>query len=86
MEGPSCLTIIIGLALGLLLAFLGLWNGLLFFDDLACTSGDEECRCIDFKKAIQPCLITVGGTFLAVWAAPNIYSAIQGGIGGNGGY
>ena len=79
MQGPSSLSVATGLLLGIVLSYVGIWKQIFFFSKTDCADSDDSCQCVDFKKAMKPAAITVGLSFLLVWAAPNIWSAMSGG-------
>jgi hypothetical protein len=85
MQGPSLLAAVLGLLLGFALSYIGMWKQAVLFSKTSCDSGAANCQNVDFRKALQPTVITTAASFLLVWAAPNIWNATQGGgyYGGN---
>ena len=86
MQGPSPFVVAIGLLLGFLLSYVGMWKRMFIFSAAHCDQNGDDCQCVDFQKAIQPTLITLVVSFVLVWAFPNVWQAMQSIDGGGGSY
>lgn len=80
MQGPSMMVVVVGLLLGFALSYIGLWTQAFMFSKTGCAdeSSGSNCQTVDFKKALQPTAITIALSLLLVWAAPNMWGAMQG--------
>ena len=73
MQAPTSLTMTIGIAVGAVVTYVLLWHGGAFgFANVECRDGDasQDCSRINFRAAVYPSLITVGGCTLLVWVGP----------------
>lgn len=83
MQGPSFMVVVFGLLLGFALSYIGMWKQAFIFSKTDCSGGSSSnCQTVDFGKALQPTAITLAVSFMLVWAAPNIWDAMQGMSGG----